>query len=154
ETIAVKIRWFGLLVGYVLVNAGDASADQRAILNAILALGAGYALLDTAHSLRGRVFLGRWPLLISAMEALFFALLCFSPGGLERRFRYFSFLSLICCAVRQPSQIPYAPCALHCASCPLLYLGLPPGQQQPLVLLLTLVMLGWVTWASNAMALL
>ena len=62
ETIAVKIRWFGLVVGYVLVNVDDRGADHQALLNAILALGAVYALCDTYYSLRGRVFLGRYPL--------------------------------------------------------------------------------------------
>src|SRR5437588_11056656 len=75
ETIAVKIRWFGLLFGYALANLGDVRPHQG-ILNALLALGVGYALLDTAHSWRGRVFLGRWPLVISSMEALFIPLLC------------------------------------------------------------------------------
>jgi signal transduction histidine kinase len=154
ETIAVKIRWFGLLVGYLLVNAGDHEPTQRAVLNAILALGAGYALLDTAYSLRGRVFLGRSPLLVSLMEALFIGLLCFYQGGLESAFRYYYFLSLICCAVRHSSRVTYATCALHCASYTVLFLALPAGQQQPLPFLLTLVVLGWVTWASNALALL
>jgi signal transduction histidine kinase len=153
ETIAVKIRWVGLLVGYVLVNAGDHEPEQRAVLNAILTLGAGYALLDTAYGLRGRVFLGRWPLLISGMEALFIGLLCYWQGGLESPFRYYYLLSLICCAIRYSARVTYATCALHCASYTLLFLALPPGQ--PLLpLLLTLVLLGWVTWASEAMALL
>jgi signal transduction histidine kinase len=154
ETIAVKIRWFGLVVGYVLVNAGNHEPTQRAVLNAILALGAGYALLDTAYSLRGRVFLGRSPLLVSLMEALFIGLLCFYQGGLESAFRYYYFLSLICCAIRHSSRVTYATCALHCASYTVLFLALPPEQQAPLPFLLTLVVLGWVTWASDAMALL
>ena len=37
ETIAVKIRWFGLLVGYVLVNVQGRPLDRQALLNAILA---------------------------------------------------------------------------------------------------------------------
>src|SRR5207249_5289967 len=81
ETIAVKIRWFGLLVGYVLVNVDAPDGGGRAILNAILALGAVYALLDTAYGLRGRVFLGHCPLFIALMEALFIGLLCFYHGG-------------------------------------------------------------------------
>src|SRR5215813_7093908 len=89
ETIAVKIRWFGLLVGYALVNLHHPPAAHAAVLNAILALGAGYALLDTAHNLRGRVFLGSWPLLISVMEALFIGLLCFYHDGLDSPFRYY-----------------------------------------------------------------
>src|SRR5262245_28664713 len=83
EAIAVKIRWFGLVVGYALVNLEVAGNANRPLLNAILALGALYALLDTYYSLRGRVFLGRFPLGISFMEALFIGLLCFFHTGLE-----------------------------------------------------------------------
>jgi signal transduction histidine kinase len=153
ETIAVKIRWFGLLVGYVLVNVAPGD-HARAVLNAILALGAIYALLDTYHSLRGRVFLGRYPLCISFMEALFIGLLCYYHGGLESSFRYYYLLSLICCAIRYSSRVTLATYALHCASYTLLYLALPEEQRRPLALVLTLVVLGWVTWASDAMALL
>lgn len=153
ETIAVKMRWFGLLVGYVLVNVGFRGSHQ-AILNAILALGAGYALVDTYHSLRGQVFLGRYPLSISLMEALFIGLLCFFHDGLDSPFRYYYLLSLIVCAIRHSSRVTYATCALHCASLVTLYLALPGDRRDLLVLLLTLVVLGWVTWASEAMALL
>jgi len=154
ETIAVKIRWFGLLVGYVLVNVSDLTDARRPILNAILAIGAGYALLDAYYSLRGRVFLGRFPLAIASMEALFIGLLCYFHGGLESSFRYYYLLSLICCAIRYPSRVTYATCALHCASVGVLYLALPAEQRNGVVLLLTLVVLTWVTWASDAMALL
>src|SRR5436189_2974391 len=124
ETIAVKIRWFGLLVGYVLVNVDD-RGDQRVLLNAILALGGVYALFDTYYSVRGRVFLGRYPLSVSLMEALFIGLLCFYHGGLDSPFRYYYFLSLFCCAIRYSSFVTYATCALHGASYTLLYLALP-----------------------------
>jgi signal transduction histidine kinase len=153
ETIAVKIRWFGLLVGYGLVNFGPPS-EQRPILNAILALGAVFALCDTYYSVRGRVFLQRYPMCISFMEALFIGLLCYFHGGLESSFRYYYLLSLICCAIRYPSSVTYATCALHCASFCTLYLALPVDKRDPVVLFLTLVILGWVTWASDAMALL
>jgi signal transduction histidine kinase len=154
ENIAVKIRWFGLVVGYVLVNVSDLPDVRRPILNAILALGAVYALLDAYYSLRGRIFLGRSPLVVSLMEALFIGLLCYYHGGLESSFRYYYLLSLICCAIRQASHVTYATCALHCASFGLLYLALPTEQRNGLVLALTLVVLAWVTWASDAMALL
>jgi two-component system NtrC family sensor kinase len=154
ETIAVKIRWFGLLVGYVLVNVSDLTDARRPILNGILAIGAVYALLDAYHSLRGRVFLGRYPLVISSMEALFIGLLCYFHGGLESSFRYYYLLSLMCCAIRYPSRVTYATCALHCLSFGLLYVTLPAAGRNGVVLLLTLVVLMWVTWASNAMALL
>jgi two-component system, NtrC family, sensor kinase len=152
EAIAVKIRWFGLLVGYVLVNVGDAGHGYRPILNAILAVGAVYALLDTYYSIRGRVFLGRYPLSISIMEALFIGLLCFFSGGTDSFFRYYYFLSLICCAIRYPSRVTYATCALHCASYTSLYFVLPADERGIPVLVLTLVVLGWLTWASDAMA--
>src|SRR5208283_1030440 len=86
EAIAVKIRWFGLVFGCLVVNVGHASDPRQGMLNGILALGAGFALLDTAWSLRGKVFLGNWPLLISAMEALFIGVLCYYQGGLESAF--------------------------------------------------------------------
>jgi signal transduction histidine kinase len=154
ETISVKIRWFGLLVGYVLVNIDDASLDRRWVLSAILTLGTAYTLLDTWFSLRGRVFLGHYPLSISLMESLFIGLLCYFHTGLESPFRYYYFLSLICCAIRHPSPVTYVTWALHCASYTILYLALPADQRQPLTLLLTLVILGWVTWASDALGLL
>src|SRR5262249_15100910 len=152
EAIAVKIRWFGLLVGYVIVHLRDHPAERVVILNAILSLGALYTLLDTWYSLRGRVFLGRWPLAVSLMEALFVALLCYFDSGLESPFRFYYFLSLICCAVRHPSVVTYATCAAHGVSYGLLYLALPAEQRQLFPLTLTLVILGWVTWASDALA--
>jgi signal transduction histidine kinase len=154
ETIAVKIRWFGLLVGYILVNLGGDGSGRQAVLNAILALGAAYTLLDTGFSLRGRVFLGRWPLAVSLMEALFIGLLCYYGGGVESPFRFYYFLSLICCAIRHPAQVTYATCALHGLSYGLLFLALPPEGQRLVPFAVTLVVLGWVTWASGAMGLL
>ncbi len=154
ETIAVKIRWFGLLVGYLLVNLGGHDVRRQAILNAILTVGVAYTLLDTYFSVRGRVFLGRSPLCISVMEGLFIGLLCYFDSGLDSPFRYYYFLSLICCAIRHASHVTYATCALHCLSYSLLYLALPVEGQRLVSFTLTLVILGWVTWASSAMALL
>jgi signal transduction histidine kinase len=152
ETIAVKIRWFGLLVGYLLVNLGAAPPGRQLVLNAILALGAVYTLLDTWFSLRGRVFLGRQPLAVASMEALFIGLLCYYDGGLESPFRYYYFLSLICCAIRHAAPVTYLCCVFHCLSCGLLYLAIPEDSRRPAALVQTLVMLGWVTWASDAMS--
>jgi signal transduction histidine kinase len=154
ETIAVKIRWFGLLVGYLLVNLSAHDGGRLAILNAILTVGLAYTLLDTYFSMRGRVFLGRSPLGVSLMEGLFIGLLCYFDAGLNSPFRYYYFLSLICCAIRHTAQVTYATCALHCLSYGLLYLALPAEGQRLLSFTLTLVILGWVTWASSAMALL
>ncbi len=153
ETIAVKMRWFGILFGYLLVNLGDAGA-HRPVLNAILLLGVGYALVDTAFSLKGRVFLRSSPLLISMMEALFIALLCYFHSGLESPFRYYYILSLVCCAIRHPTLVTYATWALHSLSFVILFAVLPEPQRAPAPLVLTLVILGWVTWASAALALL
>lgn len=153
ENIAVKIRWFGILFGYLLVNLGDA-VEHRAILNAILALGAGFALVDTAFSWRGRVFLGDWPLVISLMESVFIALLCYFHSGVDSPFRYYYILSLICCAIRHSTRVTLITWALQSASFLTLYFALPEPTRRPLALLLTLVILGWVTWTSAAMALL
>src|SRR5688572_1446361 len=94
EAITIRVRWFGLGVGYVLVNVVGRS-PHRPELNAILTLGAVYAVIDTYYSLRGRVFLSRAPLVISLMEALFIGLLCHFDTGLESPFRFYYFLSLL-----------------------------------------------------------
>jgi two-component system NtrC family sensor kinase len=154
EAIAVKIRWFGLLVGCVVVHVTPHDPGRLALLNAILTLGALFTLLDTYHSVRGRVFLGRYPLFVSLMEALFIGLLCYHDAGLDSPFRYYYFLSVLCCAVRHPSSVTYATCALHCASLTMLAVALPEPGRNLFPLTLTVVMLGWVTWASNALALL
>ena len=151
EAITVKIRWFGILFGYILVNFGEAGT-HRPVLNAILGLGAGFALLDTAYSLRGRVFLGQWPLLISFMEALFIALLCYFHNGVDSPFRYYYILSLICCAIRYSTRVTIATWALQCASFLILYFVLPEAMRRPFPLALTLVILSWVTWTSASMA--
>jgi two-component system NtrC family sensor kinase len=152
EAIAVKIRWFGLLVGYILVNTATQPASQPVILNAILALGVFYTLLDTWFGLRGKVFLGRYPLAISILEAVFIGLLCYFDRGLDSPFRYYYFLSLICAAIRHPVRITYATCLCHSLSLVILYLGSSPDQQHVGPLLLALVMLGWVAWACAALA--
>ena len=87
------------------------------------------------------------------MEALFIGLLCYFDAGLESPFRYYYFLSLICCAIRHPRTSLTRPAfciasATACCTWP------AAGGQRPLSpFVLTLVMLGWVTWAGNAMAL-
>lgn len=152
ETIAVKIRWFGLVVGYVLVNLAAHPHEKQFILNLILSVGTLFTLLDTYHSVNGRVILGRYPLIISAMEALFIGLLCYFDHGLESPFRYYYFLSLVCCALRYSTQVTYATCALHGLGFCLLYLALSENRQNLTSLTVTLVIMAWVTWASNALA--
>lgn len=153
ENIAVKMRWIGVLVGYLAVNIGPI-VEHRPILNAILALGAVYTMIDTAFSLRGRVFLGDYPLTISAMETLFIGLLCHFHTGLDSPFRFYFILSLISCAIRHSARVTLLTCGLQWLGCLGLYLSLPVAERDLLTLLLSLVVLGWVTWAASAMSML
>ncbi|MFO0967158.1 MAG: hypothetical protein U0793_16460 [Gemmataceae bacterium] len=59
EAIAVKIRWFGILFGYLIVSFG--AEEHRDILSAILALGVVYAGVDTAYSSARPHFPGSFP---------------------------------------------------------------------------------------------
>ena len=83
ESIVVKIRWFGVVMGYVLVQTRTGLHNPSAV-RAFLALGAGYAALDTAFWRLGEVFLKRWPLFVSFMESVFIALLCYHDTGLAQ----------------------------------------------------------------------
>ncbi len=151
EAITVRIRWFGLCVGYVLVNFLGAGPHQPQ-LNAILTLGAVYALLDTVWSIRGRIFLGHVPLFISLMEAVFIGLLCHFDAGLDSSFRFYYFLSLLACAIRYTPAVTYATFALHAASFVTLaftHTGGIPTVDQFKTLVLMVIFMGWVTWAST-----
>ena len=150
EAITVRIRWFGLIVGYILVNV-LAPSSNRPQLNAILTLGAVYALLDTLWSLKGRVFLGRVPLFISLMEAIFIGLLCHYDAGVESPFRYYYFLSLLVCAIRYSPIVTYSTLALHAVSYTTLALGTSGGQAGITDVTLMLVFMAWVTWAGTAL---
>ena len=150
EAVAVKIRWFGLVVGYLYANCGTA-ADPLP-LNALLAFGFAFTALDTYYSWRGRVFLGDSPLVISCMEALFIGLLCHSDGGPDSPFRYYYILSLICAALRYSPVVTAATCALDGLSFAALVAALPAGRRSAFAVLLMLIVLGWVTWAAVALA--
>ena len=89
----VKIRWFGVVMGYILVQTRTGLHDPSAV-RAFLALGAGYAALDLAFWRLGEVFLKRWPLFVSFMESVFIALLCYHDTGLASPFRWYYLLSL------------------------------------------------------------
>ena len=152
ETITVRIHWFGLCVGYLLVNALG-NPLHRAELNGILTLGAVYALIDTWWSARDRVFLERWPLFISVMEALFIGLLCHFDQGLDSLFRFYYFLSLIVCAFRNSQLVTLCTLGLHAVS----YLVLASTQldrstDHLQAVSLQLVFMAWVAWASTALA--
>lgn len=166
EAITVRIRWFGLAVGYALVNIlgqqnGETHAvlpvwlSNRQVLNGILTLGAMYALVDSYFSLRGRVFLNRVPILISLMEALFIGLLCHFDAGLESPFRFYYFLSLLVCAFRYSLSITLSTLGLHALSFTILAFATSPhSTNDPTRVLLMLVWLSWVTWASTELAVL
>lgn len=150
EAVAIKIRWFGLVVGYLYANFG--SSAEALPLNAILALGFAFTTLDTFYSWRGRVVLGTHPLIVSCLEALFIGLLCFSDGGLDSPFRYYYILSLVCAALRHPPIVTGITCGLDCVSYGLLFFSLPAEQRQPISLALGLIVLVWITWAAVALA--
>jgi signal transduction histidine kinase len=150
EAVAIKIRWFGLVVGYLYANLG--SAAEPLPLNAILALGFAFNTLDTYWSWRGRVVFATNPLVVSCLEALFIGLLCFSDGGLDSPFRYYYILSLLCCALRYSPRVTAATCGLAWLSYATLFFALPQEQRNLVSLALGLSVLGWVTWAAVALA--
>ncbi len=153
ESITVKIRWFGVVVGYLLVNLLDRPAgSHRPEMNAILTLGAMYALVDTWWSLRGKVFLSRWPLIISLMEAMFIGLLCYFDLGLESPFRFYYFLSLLVCAIRYSGAVTIATFALHSISYGELFFSRGLESKNLATLFVMLVSMGWVTWACTSLA--
>ena len=64
ESITVRIRWFGLCVGYLYVNLVQRESG-RSELNGMLTLGAVYALMDTLASWKGKVLLAEYRIGIS-----------------------------------------------------------------------------------------
>ncbi|MEO2014821.1 MAG: ATP-binding protein [Fuerstiella sp.] len=157
EFITVRIRWFGLAVGYLLVNIGDVinAADRESSqfeLNAILTLGAVYAIIDTLRSWKGKVLLAEFRILISLMEALFIGVLCYFDEGVNSPFRFYYFLSLLVCAIRHSPTLTFATLGLHALSYTLLgLLADTAGSEDAVQMLLTLVFLGWATWAIIAL---
>lgn len=150
EAIAVKIRWLGLVFGYLYANLG--SAADPLPLNAILALGFAFTALDTVSYRRGSVLLGGHPVLIAGLEAVFIGLLCFYDAGLESPFRFFYLLSVVCAAFRHPPAVTALTCGLACVSYFGLFLALPPPRRDMFALALMPVLLGWVGWAATALA--
>ena len=152
QAITVRIRWFGVCVGFALVNL-PTSTPHQLVLNLILSVGAAYAVLDTYNNVRGKEFLSEWPLFISAMEAVFIGLLCHFESGLQSPFRFYYFLSLLVCAFRHGSSVAYPTLVLHTCS----YLSLAAFREVPVsenlaTLVLMPVFMGWVTWGSSALA--
>jgi signal transduction histidine kinase len=156
ESIVVKIRWFGVAMGYILVQTRTGLHDPWAV-RAFLALGAGYAALDLAFWRMGEVILTRWPLSVSLLESVFIALLCYHDTGLESPFRWYYLLSLVCCSLRYRSAVAWWTFGFHCVSLALLAAvssSWPPGRGAawgsgwPL----TITIMAWVTWASSSLA--
>jgi len=151
EGIATRIRWFGVIVGFLLVNLRPADTVRDVtVLNMILVLGVVYVAVDTALSLRGKVFLSDWPLAVSLLEAVFIGLLCYFDEGQESAFRFYYFLSLVICAMRYATGMTYTTFLFHALS----YSMLLPAQSTSASLpwMIMVVSMGWVTWASTRMA--
>jgi signal transduction histidine kinase len=151
ESIVVKIRWFGVVMGYALVQTRTGLRDPWAV-RAFLALGAGYAALDTAFYRMGEVILKRWPLLVSLLESVFIGLLCYHDTGLASPFRWYYLLSLIGCAIRYPALTAWVTFVFHSLS--LLALGAALGFEHDFEtgVPLTIGLMAWVTWASSSLA--
>src|SRR5579883_2367370 len=151
ESIVVKIRWFGVVMGYILVQTRTGLHNPSAV-RAFLALGAGYAALDTAFHRLGEVIFRRWPLFVSLMESVFIALLCYHDTGLGSPFRWYYLLSLVCCAIRYRSVVAWWTFGIHCLSFATLAVVLGFDREGPAAWLATVMILAWVTWASSALS--
>ena len=151
EAINLRIRWFGLVFGFAYTTFGS-PAPETGRLDALLGLGLLYTLLDTRASRRGEVLLGRWPLVISSLEALFIGFLSYLDGDPQSPFRYYYFLSVICCAVRHPPRVTYMTCLIDAGAATFFFLmDASPGR--PIFPLVSLaVALAWVGWASSALS--
>ncbi len=151
ESTVVKLRWFGIVMGYILVQTRTGLHDPWAV-RAFLALGAGYAALDLAFWQMGEVILKGWPLVVSLMESVFIALLCYHDTGLNSPFRWYYLLSLICCSIRNRAEVAWWTLAFHGLS----FLGLAwvlgTSPRPESSLFLTLTIMTWVTWACSSLA--
>ena len=151
ESAVVKLRWFGVVMGYILVQTRTGLHDPWAV-RAFLALGAGYAALDLAFWRMGEVFLKRWPLFVSGMESVFVALLCYHDTGLSSPFRWYYLLSLICCSIRYRSVVAWWTFAFHSLSLLALALILGTTSLWDSTLPLTWTIMAWATWACSSLA--
>lgn len=153
ESIELRIRWFGVIAGFALVNlvgdelAPDGAQRNAPLLNAILGIGVLYVAIDTLWSARGRVFLSGWPIGVSLLEAIFIGLLCFYDYGQDSAFRFYYFLSLVACAMRYSPTVTYGTFLLHAVSCSVLLIVQPTATVLSWIIMV--VSMGWVTWAST-----
>jgi two-component system NtrC family sensor kinase len=151
ESAVVKLRWFGVVMGYILVQTRTGLHDPWAV-RAFLALGAGYAALDLAFWRMGEVFLKRWPLFVSLMESVFVALLCYHDTGISSPFRWYYLLSLICCSIRYRSAVAWWTFAFHSLSLLALARILGVTSLWDSTLPLTWTIMAWATWACSSLA--
>jgi signal transduction histidine kinase len=151
ESTVVKLRWFGVVMGYILVQTRTGLHDPWAV-RAFLALGAGYAALDLAFWRMGEVILKGWPLLVSSMESVFIALLCYHDTGLNSPFRWYYLLSLICCSIRNRPVVAWWTLGFHSISFMTLALVLGTPIEAGSLPILTLTIMAWVTWACSSLA--
>ena len=151
ERIVVRVRWFGIVMGVALVEARSGLHNPTAVRLCLL-LGATYAALDTLAYRRGAVFLRRWPLFVSGMEATFIALLCYHDAQLASPFRWYYLLSIICAAIRYDRGVAWTTCAFHYLSFAILAGLLPSPRNASAPVEEMVVILACVTWASSALA--
>ncbi len=151
ESIVVQLRWFGVAMGYVLVQTRSGLHDPSAV-RAFLALGAGYAALDTMFHRMGEVFLNRWPLFVSMMESVFIALLCYHDTRLDSPFRWYYLLSAICAAIRYRRSVAWITSGMHVASLGALAWVIGMGRASLAEVEQMAVILFWTTWASSSLA--
>ncbi|MFM7319177.1 MAG: two-component sensor histidine kinase, partial [bacterium] len=150
--IIVRLRWFGIILGIILVESRPGISNPSAV-RAFLALGAGFASLDTAWYLMGEVFLRRVPLLISMLEAIFTGLLCYHDTGIGSPFRWYYLMSLICVAIRYSPRVAWVSWLFDAISLSTLFLVIGQGDQAERTdIFMTIFMLAWATWASSALA--
>ncbi len=151
ELTVVKLRWFGIVMGYILVQTRTGLHDPWAV-RAFLALGAGYAALDFAFWRMGEVILKGWPLLVSFMESVFIALLCYHDTGLNSPFRWYYLLSLICCSIRNRPVVAWWTLGFHSLTLLTLAWVLGTPWRAGSLPVLTMTIMAWVTWASSSLA--
>ena len=151
SAIVVRLRWFGVAMGYVLVQLRTGLHNPSAV-RAFLALGAGYAGLDTAFHRMGEVFLKRRPLFVSFMESVFITLLCYHDTRLTSPFRWYYLLSSICAAIRYRPAVAWITCGFHALSYTALAWRLGFDATAVSEVEQTVIILAWTTWASSSLA--
>ena len=150
EGVVIQIRWTGLVFGFLLANTSPGARQTALTLDLLLAVGLVFTTLDTWFFRQKSIFLGKYPLFISMMEALFIGLLAHFQTGPSSPFRYYYLLSLLCCILRYGPGIVWVTCGLHLASWAALCLvdiGRLGGESW----LLMPVVLVWSSWAGTGL---